>query len=88
MIHTKNGNVYAPHLEARRDRQHNRVQDGKQDGSLSTEELAQLKDMRQDARQDLAQAKGDNGRVGPGERRELNQDMNKISQAIYAFKHN
>ena len=34
MIHTNNGNVYAPHLEARRDRQHNRVQDGKQDGSL------------------------------------------------------
>ncbi|MFN8611217.1 MAG: hypothetical protein U0931_26980 [Vulcanimicrobiota bacterium] len=88
MIHTQNGNVYAPHLEARRDRQHQRVQDGIQDGSLSSDELSKLHAMRKDARQDLAAAKGDNGWVGPAERREMNRDMNHISQAIYAFKHN
>ncbi|MBS2039271.1 hypothetical protein JST97_30080 [bacterium] len=88
MIHTQNGNVYAPHLEARRERQHDRIKDGIQDGSLSSEELAKLNAMRKDARQDLAEAKGDNGWVGPAERREINRDMNQISRAIYAFKHN
>ena len=47
-----------------------------------------LKDMRSDARASLAEAKGNNGWVGPKERKELHQDMNSISQTIYALKHN
>lgn len=44
--------------------------------------------MRSAARGELAAAKGDNGWVGPVERRQLHQDLNAISRTIYAFKHN
>ena len=88
MIHTSNGNVYAPGLEARAANQRSRVQQGISSGSISESELASLKDMRSDARQELAEAKGDNGWVGPVERRNLHQDLNAISRTIFAFKHN
>ena len=88
MIHTNQGNVYAPGLKARGHHQHARVQQGISNGSLSQDELSSLKDMRSDARADLAAAKGNNGSVGPRERRALHQDLNQISQAIFQFKHN
>lgn len=88
MIHTKNGNVYAPGIQARASNQHNRVQDGIADGSLTSSELSGLRAMRKDARAELVQAKGDDGKVGPLERRQVHQDLNQISQAIYEFKHN
>jgi hypothetical protein len=88
MIHTSNGNVYAPGLEARAANQRARVQQGLSSGSISQSELATLKDVRSDARQELAEAKGDNGWVGPVERRQLHQDLNAISRTIFAFKHN
>ena len=88
MIHTSNGNVYAPGLEARGLNQRARVQQGLNSGSISQSELATLKEMRSDARGELAAAKGDNGWVGPVERRQLHQDLNAISRTIFAFKHN
>ena len=47
-----------------------------------------VEDMRNEARQELAEAKGDNGWVGPVERRNLHQDLNALSRTIFAFKHN
>lgn len=88
LISTPNGNVYAPGLKARQQNQRERVGNGIQNGSLTQNELAVLKDMRKDYRADLAEAKGNNGWVGPKERRELHQDLNNISQTIYALKHN
>ena len=88
MIHTSNGNVYAPGLEARGHNQRARVQQGLNSGSITESELATLKDMRNEARQELAEAKGDNGWVGPVERRNLHQDLNALSRTIFAFKHN
>ena len=88
LIATPNGNVFAPGLKDRQHNQRERVAGGVANGSLSQNELSVLKDMRQDYRSDLAQAKGDDGRVGPQERRDLHQDLNSISQTIYALKHN
>lgn len=88
LISTPNGPVYAPGLKDRQQNQRARVADGIQDGSLTRNELSVLKDMRQDYRANLAEAKGNNGWVGPRERRELHQDLNNISQTIYALKHN
>lgn len=86
MIHTSSGNVYAPGLEARGLNQRARVRQGLNSGSINQSELGVLKDMRSDARQELAGAKGDNGWVGPVERRNLHQDLNAISRTISAFK--
>lgn len=88
LIHTQNGNVYAPGIKNRAQTQNARVAQGIASGSISQEELATLKDMRADARAGLAASKGDNGWVGPQERREVHQDLNQISRTIYAFKHN
>jgi len=41
------------------------VQNGFNEGSVSGSELSNLREMRSDARQGLAESKGDNGWVGP-----------------------
>ena len=88
LISTANGNVFAPGLKDRAANQHARTAQGVASGSLTGSEVGVLKDMRSDARASLAEAKGNNGWVGPKERKELHQDMNSISQTIYALKHN
>jgi len=88
MIHTQNGPVFAPVIEARAANQRARVQDGLSSGSISQDELSSLRQQRSEARAGLVESKGDNGWVGPKERREVRQDLNQISQSIYAFKHN
>lgn len=88
MIHTSNGNVFAPGLKARGHNQHRRTRQGINSGELTQAEVGVLKEMRADARADLTEAKGNNGWVGPKERRNLHQDLNQISRTIYALKHN
>ena len=87
-ISTANGNVFAPGLKSRLANQRDRVGQGVSSGSLTGSEMGGVKDGRRDFRADLSAAKGDNGRVGPHERRELHQDLNGISRTIYALKHN
>lgn len=88
MIHTQNGNVFAPAIENRAERQRDRVKQGLDNGTVTQDELATLRGMRRDARAGLAESKGDNGWVGPVERRQVHQDLNAISRTIFAFKHN
>ena len=88
LIPTRNGNVFAPGLKDRLANQRDRVGQGLSSGSLTGSEMGVIKDVRKDFRADLAQAKGDDGRVGPHERRDLHQDMNAISRTIHALKHN
>jgi hypothetical protein len=88
LISTSNGNVFAPGLKQRGANQHARVAQGVVSGSLTQSEMGVLREMKSDARGSLAEAKGNNGWVGPKERRELHQDLNSISQTIYALKHN
>ena len=88
LISTANGNVFAPGLKDRAANQHARAAQGIASGSLTGSEVGVLKDMRSDARASLAEAKGDNGWVGPQERKDLHQDMNAISRTLFALKHN
>lgn len=87
-IKTPEGRVFAPGLEARGQNQRGRVAQGIQSGALSGEEVDVLKEMRGEAFAGLTEAKGDNGWVGPKERRQLHRELNQISQTIYALKHN
>ena len=88
LISTPSGNVYAPGLKERGANQHARVAAGVANGSLTSSEVTVLKEMKTDALGSLNSAKADNGWVGPQERRNLHQDLNQISQTIFALKHN
>lgn len=88
LISTTQGNVYAPGLKHRAANQHARVAQGVESGSLNASEVEVLKGMKADARSSLEEAKGNNGWVGPQERRALHQDLNDISRTIFALKHN
>jgi hypothetical protein len=88
LISTPNGNVFAPGLKDRAASQHARVAQGVASGSLTSAELGVLREQKAAARASLAEAKGNNGWVGPQERKELHQDMNSISRTIFALKHN
>ncbi len=88
LISTPNGNVFAPGLKDRAGNQRARVADGLASGSLTRSEAGVVRDMRADARASLSEAKGNNGWVGPQERRALHQDLNSISHTIFALKHN
>ena len=88
MIHTQNGPVVAPRIENRAERQTNRVANGLRQGTISSDELSSLHQMRSEARQGLVESKGDNGWVGPVERLQVHQDLNQISRTIAAFRHN
>ncbi len=88
MIKTPEGNVIAPGLQRRSHVQHARAKQGIESGALSSQEVDVLKEMRAEAFGNLTEAKGDNGWVGPVERRQLHRDLNGISRTIFALKHN
>lgn len=88
LINTPNGTVYAPGLKRRGHNQHKRVHNGVQNGSLTATEMDTLKGMRDEARANLTEAKGNNGWVGPRERMALHGDLNQLSQTIFQLKHN
>lgn len=87
-IRTSEGRVAAPHLESRLIRQDARIGQGLKSGSLSGEELEQVRTQRGEFYGSLTEAKGDDGRVDREERKALHQEMNQMSQALYGFKHN
>jgi hypothetical protein len=87
-IQTDNGTVRARGLKRRGANQHNRVGNGIQNGSIDSNELANLKEMKQSALSELNEAKASGGRVGLRERAALHQDLNQLSQTIFQYKHN
>ncbi len=88
LISTDNGSVYAPGLKERGHIQRQRTAVGIANGSLTSNEVDVLQDMGSAARGSLAEAKGNNGWVGPQERVALHKDLNNISDTIHTLKHN
>lgn len=82
------GRIHAPGLEHRMENQDSRISQGVANGSLSEEELGAVNGEQANYEQMLQDAKANDGRVGPRERRQLNQELNSISGLIYADKHN
>lgn len=79
--------VFAPVIRARQHHQGERIENGIDNGSLTSSEATALRAMRADERQDFKAAKAD-GRLDVQERLALHQELNEISRAIYEFKHN
>ena len=67
--------------------QQNRIEQGLQSGQLSTKEAGQLE--RQEKHVDNIQARDlKNGSVSPAEQQRLNAAQSRVSQDVYADKHN
>ena len=75
-----------PGVNARQHHQQHRIQQGVRSGSLTRDEAKGLRDERRSIRQDERQYKSD-GTLTRGERKDLHQDLNVASRAIYSEKH-
>jgi len=82
------GRVHAPGLEGRMENQDARISQGVANGSLSQEELGSINGEQANYEQMLQDFKANDGRVGPRERMQLNNELNGISGLIYSDKHN
>lgn len=80
--------VKAPVIEARLSHQAARIGQGVKSGSLTASEAKTLVSQQKELYQDVFQAKTDNGFVGPGERRELRQELRQSSRDVFLAKHN
>ncbi|MEW6284251.1 MAG: hypothetical protein AB1758_36895 [Candidatus Eremiobacterota bacterium] len=87
IVPTPAGKVVAPWIEDRGRHQFQRIQAGKADGSLDSQEVSALRGQYAEAYADLTAAKADDGRVGPRERMAVHRDLNDISRSIYAYRH-
>lgn len=81
------GPKYHGNLLDRIDRQHERIQDGKESGALTRREARKLKKQQRRIRS-LAREFREDGRIDREERRILRRKLDKASKRIYAFKHN
>ena len=84
MLNTKNGNVYAPHLQNKGHRQNVRYSNGAEKGWLTATEQAQLQDARAADVATLTAAKSD-GVVDHQERRELRVDVRQTNRELTKF---
>lgn len=87
IIHTSAGNIYAPVIKPRQQNQTERIQAGVNDGSLNRVEHAAIGAQRVEMRQDLREAKANDGYLDGAERQAARQDLNQISRSIFAFRH-
>lgn len=79
---------YTPGIDARLTNQHNRIQDGLNDGTISAEEQQKIQQGGQAFRGMLAGSKADDGVIDVSERLMMHRALNKGSKMIYDFKHN
>jgi uncharacterized membrane protein YebE (DUF533 family) len=76
-----------PGIDAREQRQQNRVANGLKNGSLTGHEAAKIERDEAKIRRDEARAKSD-GVVTSSERAKLNRELNHTSREIHRDKHN
>ena len=84
MLNTKNGNVYAPHLQNKGHRQNLRYANGTEKGWLTADEQTALQDARAADVATLTAAKSD-GVVDHQERRELRVDVRQTNRELTKF---
>lgn len=75
-----------PGVNARQHHQHARIAQGVRSGELTRDETRKLVKEERSIRQEERAYKAD-GKLTREERKDLHQDMNKVSRDIYAEKH-
>ena len=73
-------------VNARQRNQQGRIAEGVRSGELTKSEAKGLEKEERGIRQEERQFKSD-GKLTPAERKDLNQDLNKLSRDIYNQKH-
>lgn len=68
--------------------QHKRIKQGVRSGELTKPEAINLAKDQREIRQDVREAKRNDGVITPTERKEIRQDQRQASRKIYRKKHN
>lgn len=74
-------------IQQRAKNQHNRIQQGVRNGSLTKPEAARLRRQQREIRRDVRQDRRDGGRLTKLERKQAKREQNQASRRIYRQKH-
>lgn len=75
-----------PVIKERQENQHDRIQDGVRDGSLTRREAVRIRYRTHETHEDIKNAKAD-GVVTQNEKVEIKREQSQNSRAIYCQKH-
>ncbi len=68
--------------------QHQRIKQGVRSGEITRAEAKNLREGQKEIRQDVREAKKDDGKITRDERKEIKQDQRQESRKIFRKKHN
>lgn len=68
--------------------QHHRIKQGVKSGELTKAEAKNLRNDQKEIRQEVKEAKKDDGKITRDERKEIKQDQKQASRKIFRKKHN
>jgi methylthioribose-1-phosphate isomerase len=75
-------------IKPRATNQHHRIKQGLRSGELTRAEAKNLREGQKDIRQDIKEAKTDDGIITKEERKEIKQEQRQESRKIFRKKHN
>ena len=68
--------------------QHHRIKQGVKSGEITKAEAVNLRNDQKEIRQDVKEAKLDDGKITKDERKEIKKDQRQASRKIFRKKHN
>lgn len=74
-------------VNGRERRQHERIQQGRRSGELTSREAARLAREQARIEREERRYRANDGRLGPRERADLDRDLNRANRHIYRQKH-
>lgn len=81
--------AFAAEVDARLDRQQDRIAQGVESGQLTPGETARLEHKEAKTRREIRRDRAKNGgRLTPAEKAKINREENRTSRQIYRAKHN
>ena len=75
-------------IRQRAKNQHQRIKQGVRSGELTKAEAVNLRKDQKEIRQEVKEAKTDDGKITKDERKEIKQDQRQESRKIFRKKHN
>lgn len=75
-------------IKQRAKNQHHRIKQGVKSGEITKAEAVNLRNDQKEIRQDVREAKVNDGKITKGERKEIKQEQRQASRKIFRKKHN
>jgi hypothetical protein len=74
-------------IEARQERQQDRIREGRYEGDLSNREASRLRERSREIDEDRRDAREDDGRIDGRERRAIQHEQDDLNRDIYQQRH-